>query len=212
MAYVVTCDYSLKVRLPFHRSAVIEDLLQTKHEEEFLVYFYCDFRTGRSTSAVEVMRSILAQIVTPLCASMINPEDLLDDLLKETINRAELFYNVKGLSGHLSKIAKLCPRKPLVVVDGLDECREAETLLDGLSMVGADARIITTSRPLQNIIAMLSHFPSISMNRMANELSSDILLHVTKELDSRCRLRTFEESLKQRSSLNYIQRQTACKN
>ena len=158
------------------------------------------------------MRSILAQIVTPLCASMINPEDLLDDLLKETINRAELFYNVKGLSRHLSKIAKLCPRKPLVVVDGLDECREAETLLDGLSMVGADARIITTSRPLQNIIAMLSHFPSISMNRMANELSSDILLHVTKELDSRCRLRTFEESLKQRSSLNYIQRQTACKN
>ena len=142
------------------------------------------------------MRSILAQLIAPLSAVVVDPEDMLDDLLKETNIRAELFYNVKGLSHCLSKIAKLCPRKPLIVVDALDECREAATLLDGLIMVDGDVRTFLTSRPLQHALTMLSHFPSISMDRMANELSSDILLHVTKELDSRCRLRTFEEGLK----------------
>ncbi|KAF8552318.1 hypothetical protein OG21DRAFT_151137 [Imleria badia] len=177
-------------------SAAIQDLLETKHKEEFLAYFYCDFRTGRSTSAVEVMRSVVAQLVASLCAVMVDPEDLLDDLLKDTNNRAELFYNVKGLSRYLSKIAKLCPRKPLIVIDALDECREVETLLDGLIITGGDVRTFVTSRPHQNIVSMLSHFPSISMDRMANELSSDILLHVTNELDSCCRLRTFGDSLK----------------
>ncbi|KAF8552311.1 hypothetical protein OG21DRAFT_1486288 [Imleria badia] len=128
-------------------SAAIDDLLETKHEEEILAYFYCDFRTGRSTSAVEVMRSILAQLVAPLCAVLVEPEDLLDDLLKDSNNRAALFYNVKGLSRCLSKIAKLCPRKPLLVVDALDECREVETLLDGLIMAKDDVRIFVTSRP-----------------------------------------------------------------
>ena len=142
------------------------------------------------------MRSILAQLIAPLSAVMVDPEDFLDGLLKETNIRTELFYNVKGLSHCLSKIAKLCPRKPLIVVDALDECREVLTLLDGLIMADGDIRTFVTSRPLQHALAMLSHFPSISMDRMANELSSDILLHVTKELDSRYRLRTFEKSLK----------------
>lgn len=172
-------------------------MLETKHKEEFLAYFYCDFRTKRSTSAVEVMRSILAQLVGHLCAVMVEPEDLLNDLLKETNNRVESFYNAKGLSRYLSKIAQLCPQKPLIVVDALDECREMETLLDGLIMCKGDVRTFVTSRPLQNVIAMLSQLPSISMDRMAHVLSADILLHVTRELDSRCRLRTFEESLKE---------------
>lgn len=142
------------------------------------------------------MRSILAQLVGHLCVAVPEPEDLLNDLLKETNSSVESFYNARGLSRHLSKVARSCSRKPLIVVDALDECREVETLLDGLITCKGDVRTLVTSRPLQNIIAMLSHFPSISMDGMANELSVDILLHVTRELDSRCRLRTFEESLK----------------
>lgn len=166
------------------------------NDGELLVYFYCDFRTKRSTSAVEVMRSILAQLMAQLTVAKLDSEHLLDELLKESDSHAERFYNIKGLSRYLSKVAILYPRIPVVVVDALDECREVESLLDGLIMSSGDLRIFATSRPLQNIISILSPFPCISLDKMANELSADILLHVTRELDSRRRLRTFDRGLK----------------
>ena len=142
------------------------------------------------------MRSLLAQLMASLCDAITCPEDLLDELLKDAESRVDPFYTVKGLSHYLSRVARLCPRKPLVVVDALDECREVETLLDGLIMSSRDVRVFVTSRPLHNIIQMLSHLPCISMDGMVHELSADILLHVTRELDSRCRLRTFDGRLK----------------
>ena len=178
-------------------SFVINDLNNTVNDGETLAYAYCDFRMKRSTSAVEVMRSILAQLLARLCPVMADPEDLLDELLKESDSRADSFYSIKGLSHHLSKVAILCPRTPFVVVDALDECREVESLLDGLIMSSGDLRIFATTRPLQNILSILSPCPCISMDKMANELSADILLHVTRELDSRCRLRAFDERLKE---------------
>jgi hypothetical protein len=143
------------------------------------------------------MRSILAQLTENLCVVMLDPVALLDELLKAADSRVDPFYSVKGLARYLSKVAGLCPCKPLVIVDALDECREVETLLDGLIMCSGDVRMFVTSRPLQNIIRMLSHLPCISMNEMANELSADIQLHVTRELDSRSRLRTFDGRLKE---------------
>ena len=137
------------------------------------------------------MRSILAQLTAHLCAAMTNPESLLDELLKGAESRLAPFYNPKGVSHYLSKVARLCTRKPLVVVDALDECKGVESLFDGLLMSHGDVQIFVTTRPLQNIIQMVSHLPCISMDKMASELSADILLHVTRELDSRPRLRSF---------------------
>ena len=143
------------------------------------------------------MRSLLAQLTASLCIAIVNPEDLLDELLKDAHSRVDPFYTVKGLSHYLSRVARLCPRKPVVVVDALDECREMEVLLDGLITSSRDIRIFVTSRPLHNIIQMLSRLPCISMDNMVHELSADIMLHVTRELDSRCRLRTFDRRLKE---------------
>ncbi|KAI9573047.1 ankyrin repeat-containing domain protein [Boletus coccyginus] len=179
-------------------SFVINDLNNTINDSgESLVYFYCDFRMKRSTSAVEVMRSILAQLMARLSIATLDSGDLLDDLLKESDSYPERFYSIKGLSHYLSKVARLCPRTPVVVIDALDECKEIESLLDGLIMSTGDLRIFATSRPLQNITSILSPFPCISMGKMANELSADIKLHVTRELGSRRRLRTFNEKLKE---------------
>ena len=178
-------------------SSVINDLHDTKNDGEILVYFYCDFRTKRSTSALEVMRSLLALLTESLCRIITDPEALLDELLKGADSRVHPFYNVKALAHYLSKVVQLCPRKPLVVVDALDECREVETLIDGLLTFGGDVQMFVTTRPLQNIIRMLSHLPYISMDEKTNELSADILLHVTREVDSRSRLRTFDRTLKE---------------
>ena len=143
------------------------------------------------------MRSLLAQLTTCFHAAIIDPEALLDELLKDADSHVDPFYTVKGLSDYLSRVARLYSRKPLVVVDALDECREMETLLDGLITSSRDVQIFVTSRPLHNIVQMISHLPCISMDQMVRELSADMLLHVTRELDSRCRLRTFDRRLKE---------------
>lgn len=178
-------------------ASVINDLSDTINDGETLVYFYCDFRTRRSTNAVEVMRSILAQLMAQVPVSRLSSGDLLDQFLKESDSHTDRFYSVKGLSHYLRKAASLCSRTPVVVVDALDECREVESLLEGLIMCANDLQIFATSRPLQNVIRILSPFPSILMDNMAKELSADILLHIARELDSRRRLRTFDEGLKE---------------
>ena len=144
------------------------------------------------------MRSLLAQLTEHLCLVMMDPESLLDELLKGADSRADPFYSVKGLAHYLTKVAGLCPCKPLAVVDALDECREVAALLDGLIMCSDDVRLFVTSRPLQNIVQMLSRLPCISMDEMVKELSVDIQLHLMRELDSRSRLRTFDGRLKEK--------------
>lgn len=160
-----------------------------------MAYCYCDFRTGLSTSALEVMRSLLAQLTEHLCAVMTNPEWLLDELLNAAGSRVAL-YSTKRVSRYISKVAILCPRIPHIVVDGLDECKDVENLLDGLLMCGCYVKTFVTTRPLRNITQMLSNFQCISMVKVANELSADILLHVTRELDSRSRLRSFNDRVR----------------
>ena len=143
------------------------------------------------------MRAILAHLLTQLMVTKLDSEDLLDELLKESDSHVERFYSIKGLSQYLSKVTILCPRTPILVVDALDECREVESLLDGLIMSTGDLRIFATSRPLQSVISILADFPCISMDKMADDLSADILLHITRELDSRRPLRTIDQRLKE---------------
>ena len=141
------------------------------------------------------MRSLLAQLTARLCAVETNSEWLLDELLKAAESRVAPFYNPKGVSRYLSKVANLCPRKPMVVIDALDECKDAENLISALLMSCNDVQIFVTTRPLRSITQMLSHLPCISMDKMANELLADILLHVRRELNSRRRLRSFGDGV-----------------
>ncbi|KAG8220367.1 hypothetical protein J3R82DRAFT_3313 [Butyriboletus roseoflavus] len=166
-------------------------------EGEILAYFYCDFQMGKSISAVEVMCSLLTQLIACLCVTIIDLEDVLNELIKNADSQVDPFYTIKRLSAYLSRIARLCSQKPLVIVDALNECREVETLLDGLIESSRNAQIFVTSRPLQHIIQMLSHLPSISMYEMVHKLLADILLHVTRELNSQCQLKTFNGRLKE---------------
>ncbi|KAG8219058.1 hypothetical protein J3R82DRAFT_4814 [Butyriboletus roseoflavus] len=147
---------------PGESSSVIDDLTNT--EGELQAYIYCDFQTGRSTSAVEVTCSLLAQLMACLCVARINPEDFLDALLKDTDSRVDPFYSVrlsvKGRKVMSSKASGRC-RRTRRVQRGGDPPR----------------RHHITSRPLQNIIQTHPHLPCISMGKMVRELSADILLH-----------------------------------
>ena len=163
---------------PCFSASVIEDVMITLRNGEVLAYFYCDFRNERSTSGVEVLRSLLSQLLHQFRRHMVDP-------------------NVMVLARHVSRVAKQFPQRPSLVIDALDECKDVEVLLDALVELHKDGiRLFVTSRPLQIIKDSFLSLPSIDMETMHYQVLADIKLHVTKELDSHRRLRIVDARLK----------------
>ena len=195
LAYVNAC-YTPMIPKCTHRSSVIDSLEKTRREGVVLAFFYCDFRNERSTSSSEALRSILSQLLRQLHESDVDPGSLIDDLIGVKKRRGATRNNTKELAGFVSRTARLFIKKPLVAVDALDECRDVETLLAGLDALKGCVRLFMTSRPLQVIKDSLSGIPLVSMDDMVEEVSADIALHVTRELDARRRLRVLGTEIK----------------
>jgi hypothetical protein len=176
---------------------VIDSLKSSLQDGEVLAYFYCDFRNERSTSAAEVTRSLLSQLLQQFHRHAVHPGDLIDELIEERDGGASTVSNVILLARHVSRAAKQFNRQPLLVVDALDECTEIQDLLDALTELRRGGiRLFVTSRPLQIIKDGLSDVTSMDMDMMKYEVSVDIKLHVTRVLDAHRRLRIMDTSLK----------------
>ena len=180
-----------------YSASVIEGLESALQDGETLVFFYCDFRNERSTSASELMRSLLSQLLQQLDRHMVDPGGMVDELIKQRDEGASTISNATLLARHISCTAKQSIQRPFVVIDALDECKDIEELLDALTELNkGDVRLFVTSRPLQVIKDSFSGLPSISMDAMKYAVSTDINLHVTRELDSHRRLRIVDATLK----------------
>ncbi|KAF8439131.1 ankyrin repeat-containing domain protein [Boletus edulis BED1] len=178
-------------------SFVIDLIKNKRHSGEALAFFYCDFRNDRSTSAAEVMRSLLSQLLCHTRNETTDLGELLDDLAKYMDGDISILENVKHLATFVSRTAKQFSHQPLIVVDALDECKDIESLLDSLlALAKGSMRLFVTSRPLYIIKDQLRDLTSISMDRMTNAVSADIGLHVTRELDSHRRLRDLDLGFK----------------
>jgi hypothetical protein len=168
---------------------VIDNLKSSLQDGEVLAYFYCDFRNERSTSGAEVLRSLLSQLLQRFHRHAIHPGDLIDELIEERDGGASTISNIVLLARYISRAATLFNRQPLLVVDALDECIDVESLLSALmELQRGSIRLFVTSRPLQIIKDSFSGLRSIDMDMMKYEVSTDIKLHVTRELDSHRRL------------------------
>lgn len=110
---------------------------------------------------------------------------MIDDLVNAKKRGGATRNNIKQLAGLVSRTARLFVKKPLVVVDALDECKDVETLLEGLNALRGCAQLFMTSRPLPAIKDGLSGVPFVSVDDMAEKSLADIALHVTRELDAR---------------------------
>lgn len=176
---------------------MVNSLKNKLRSGEALAFFYCDFRNDRSTSTAEVMRSLLSQLLRHIRDENIGLGELLDELVKDMDGDMPILKNVKRLTTFVSRTAKYFNYQPLVVVDALDECKDVENLLDSLlTLVGGGMRFFMTSRPLRIIKDGLRGVCSISSDKMKGAVSADIALHVTRELDSRQRLRDLEGGFK----------------
>ena len=142
------------------------------------------------------MRSIFSQLLHRLREGAVDPGALIDDLVDAKKRGGATRNNTKELAGFVSRTAKLFMEKPLVVVDALDECKDVETLLQGLNVIKGHVQLFMTSRPLPVIKDGLTGVPFLSMDDVAENLSADIALHVTRELDARRRLRVLDPVIK----------------
>ena len=176
---------------------MIESLKDSLQDGEVLGYFYCDFRDERSTSAAEVMRSLLSQLLQHLRRQMVDPGDSIDELAEEKDEGAATTSNAILLARHVSRAAKQFPQQPFLVIDALDECKDVDILLKSLVDLRG-TRLFVTSRPHHNIKDKLSGLPMIDMEVMKHWVSVDIRLHVTREMDSRRRLRIIDASFKEK--------------
>jgi len=165
-------------------------------EGEILVFFYCDSRNERSTSPAAVMRSILSQLLRQLHGRSVDLGNVFDELIGAKEWGGGTLNNAKELAGLASRTAGLLAQKPVVVVDALDECKDVRKLIQALMVIRGHVRLFVTSRPVYTIMDGLSDVPFVSMEDMADKLSADIELHVTRELDARQRLRDLDSGFK----------------
>ena len=132
------------------------------------------------------MRSLLSQLLRHIRDGDIDPGELVDELVREKNGDTPILKNVKHLATFVSWTAKQLRHQPLVVVDTLDKCKDIEKLLDGLHILTKGGmQLFVTSRPLQIIKDGLRGSIPISMDKMTSVVSTDIALHITRELDSR---------------------------
>ncbi|KAG9314893.1 hypothetical protein JVU11DRAFT_3995 [Chiua virens] len=180
-------------------TSVIDTIRKTLQEGEFIGFFYCDFRNERATNAAGVMRSILCQLLRKLCNGA--GQDLIqlvDDMVKELTEGTSILKYADSLASFISRTAIQFDYQPFVVIDALDECQDIENLLQALRQLSSSKgiRLFVTSRSLQVIKDNFLGLPSISLNEMAAEISADIELHVSKEVEGDRHLRILEENLK----------------
>ncbi|KAF9224620.1 ankyrin [Gyrodon lividus] len=177
-------------------SSVIHDLKRSRYDEEVLVFFYCDFRNERSTSAPEVMRSLLTQLLRLANVDDVDCRDSVPELVEREAEGTEPPNDMKLLTCLVRSAAKL-HQQPLIVIDALDECKDVEKLLNALKELNdGHIRLFVTSRLERIIRDTLSDFPSISLQKMTRAVSADMERHIRKELDSRQWLRTLAPGLK----------------
>lgn len=131
-----------------------------------------------------------------LRGGVIDTGSLLEDLIEAKERGGATRNNAKELAVFASRLAALSSEKPLVVIDALDECKDVRVLLQALMVLKSHVLLFVTSRPLHVIMRDLSGLPFISMDDMEEELSADIELHVTRELDARHRLRDLDAEFK----------------
>lgn len=163
------------------------------------MFFYCDFRNGRSTSPAEVMRSVLSQLFCHLRDHGVDPGDLLNKILEQKSKGALSLNDLDVLCDLVSRVADCFSRyEPIIVIDALDECADIEPLLRALVTLNrGDVRLLVTSRPDQIITDRFSGLQSLSLENVAKELAGDIALHVRFEVDSHNWLRFADTEMKE---------------
>ncbi|KAF9235443.1 hypothetical protein BU15DRAFT_64800 [Melanogaster broomeanus] len=179
------------------RSTIIDNLSSGLANNETLAYFYCDFRTPRSTSTMEILRSLAVQFLRNSKLEWLSSKPF-SELVTRKAQGAGPHVDIDTNSDLLRHAARLHQR-PMIVVDALDECDDLKELLHELVKLDADrhCRVFVTARPLHSINRSFADLPSISLRNRVDAVRKDVYFHINTELQSRDKLKTFSHDLQE---------------
>ncbi|KAF9233738.1 hypothetical protein BU15DRAFT_66308 [Melanogaster broomeanus] len=178
-------------------SAVIERLSKTVTDGGVLAYFYCDFRTDRSTHAFEVIRSLTTQL---LRQSRENWLPAFKDLVARKSNGSPPPVDLEMLYNFLLNTLRLhhdANDRPVLVIDALDECKDYVKLVELFERLHKEGycRLFTTSRRLPDAPKAFKGLPTIDLYDMRAETLCDMQLHVNKEVAMHDKLMPFRDKV-----------------
>ncbi|KAF9232190.1 ankyrin repeat-containing domain protein [Melanogaster broomeanus] len=178
-------------------STIIDNLSSGLANNETLAYFYCDFRTPRSTSTMEILRSLAVQFLRNSKVDWLSSKPF-SELVTRKEQGAGPPVDIDTNSDLLRHAARL-HQKPMIVVDALDECDDLSQLLDELVKLYADGhcRVFVTARPLYHINRSFASLPSISLGGRVDAVRKDMYFHINTELESRDKLKTLSHDLQE---------------
>ncbi|KAG2362413.1 hypothetical protein BDR07DRAFT_1028943 [Suillus spraguei] len=191
-------------------SAVIDDIKDgDEAEPQTLGYFYCNFRDDRTTNTAAVLRSLIVQL---LQQSKVDWIPMTGEQQESNIKRA--FDRLRNL-GQQSRDAKPHPtdleflrkllveastlvRRPVLVIDALDECQDYSDLVRHLVDLAKDARLrlFVTGRNEPDIQDAFRDLPTLSLKDSAEQMKADIHVHIMGQLTNQKRLSRLPDVLK----------------
>lgn len=144
---------------------------------------------------MEVFRSLLVQL---LRGAKINWLPLFSDLVERKNRGADPPADLDILTDLLMRAAGL-HKRPIIVIDALDECNDLSNLLEVLTRLdNGHLQLFCVSRPEIVIQEAFAGLPSISLSDMIEPLLEDMRRHILAELDNRQRLKILRADLKDR--------------
>ncbi|KAG2347297.1 hypothetical protein BDR05DRAFT_958803 [Suillus weaverae] len=193
-------------------ASCIIDKIQGSDEAEpqALAYFYCNFRDDRTTNAAAVLRSLIVQLlqqsqdddwITKIGEKQeSNTEGDLDSLRNLWQQQRDAKPHPTDL-GFLRKLlveASTLVRRPVLLIDALDECKDYPDLVRHLVNLAEDARLrlFVTGRSEPEIQDAFDDLPTVSLKDSAEQMKADICAHITEQLKAQKKLSRLSDALK----------------
>ncbi|KAI0440072.1 hypothetical protein F4803DRAFT_528891 [Xylaria telfairii] len=158
--------------------------LEGTENDEGFAFFYCNRNEENRRNALDILRSYVRQLSTPLHRS-----GLIYSELKHRYGDSQLCgsgWTLGSCQDYLIRLLNLYPRAALIL-DALDECHPEERtrLLDFFDSIPSKSskpvRIFISSRPEGDIHQRLVHLPSIEIQATDNE--DDIAKFVLQSIE-----------------------------
>ncbi|KAG1847840.1 hypothetical protein DFJ58DRAFT_915119 [Suillus subalutaceus] len=157
-------------------------------ELQTLAFFYCNFRDDRTTNAAAVLRSLIVQLLQQSQDDWItkigekqesNTKEDLDSLRNLWQQQRDAKPHPTDL-GFLRKLlveASTLVRRPVLVIDALDECKDYTDLVGYLVNLAEDGRLrlFVTGRGEPDIQDAFHDLPTIKLSRLSDALKKTIL-------------------------------------
>ncbi|KAF9231120.1 hypothetical protein BU15DRAFT_82805 [Melanogaster broomeanus] len=178
-------------------STIIDNLSSGLAKNETLAYFYCDFRTPKSTRTVVILRSLTVQFLRDSKIDWMSSKPFSGLVIRKERD-ADPPMDIRTLSD-LLKSASGLHQRPMIVIDALDECNDLSKLLPVLVALHGEGkcRVFVTARPLHSINRAFVRLPSISLDDRVEAVCNDMSCHVNKELESRDWLKTLSHDVQE---------------